>query len=69
MKLRLRSRKTDDAHPSAIDPLTAPARKKIVKRAPPRSANKRRRAADDDMGRDDGMDSDFEIDANESRDT
>lgn len=28
-------------------------RKKIVKRAPPRGANKRRRADDDDMGRDD----------------
>jgi len=57
MKLRLRSRKADGApsdHPLA-------ARKKIVKRAPPRGANKRRRALDDDMGRDDDVDSDLEI--------
>ncbi|KAK4162525.1 hypothetical protein QBC43DRAFT_321592 [Cladorrhinum sp. PSN259] len=49
LKLRLRSRKTDTAGHSA-DP-TAPARKRIVKRAPAppsRGPNKRRRAVEED---------------------
>ncbi|CAJ2513839.1 Uu.00g019580.m01.CDS01 [Anthostomella pinea] len=59
LKLRLRSRKQQDANGDAIP------RKKVVKRAaaPPRGANKRRRAADDDMGRDDDIDSDLEIES------
>ncbi|KAI1455993.1 hypothetical protein F4805DRAFT_434265 [Annulohypoxylon moriforme] len=57
LKLRLRSRKADtngDAIP----------RKKVVKKrsaAPPRGINKRSRAIEDDMGRDDDIDSDLEI--------
>jgi hypothetical protein len=52
LKLRLRSRtKPDNNSMSGSDHL-AP-RKKIVKRAPPRGLNKRRRSEDDDMGRDD----------------
>ncbi|XXG99242.1 hypothetical protein Hte_005579 [Hypoxylon texense] len=58
LKLRLRSRKAD-AGGEAIP------RKKVVKRpaAPPRGINKRRRAVEDDMGRDDDIDSDLEIGA------
>ena len=52
LKLRLRSRpkpnQQDELSSSALGP-----RKRIVKRAPPRGANKRRRADDDEMGRDD----------------
>lgn len=56
MKLRLRSHKTSDTGSglgiSTDNPVRA--RKKIVKRSvPARGPNKRRRAADDDMGRDD----------------
>ncbi|KAI0900025.1 hypothetical protein F4806DRAFT_276349 [Annulohypoxylon nitens] len=56
LKLRLRSRKSDsngDAVP----------RKRVVKRsaAPPRGVNKRSRSIEDDMGRDDDIDSDLEI--------
>ncbi|KAG4218412.1 hypothetical protein PC116_g33108, partial [Phytophthora cactorum] len=62
LKLRLRSRKADangDGHP----------RKRVVKRAaPPRGANKRRRAVEDDMGRDDDIDSDLEINGPENSD-
>ncbi|KAH9891379.1 hypothetical protein F4778DRAFT_751353 [Xylariomycetidae sp. FL2044] len=56
LKLRLRSRKSEPAG-------DAIPRKRVVKRsaAPPRGVNKRRRAADDDMGRDDDIDSDLEI--------
>ncbi len=46
MKLRLRSSK---AHSNG----ERLPRKKIIKRAPPRGINKRRRSVDDDMGRDD----------------
>ncbi|KAI1344638.1 hypothetical protein F5Y15DRAFT_367241 [Xylariaceae sp. FL0016] len=55
-KMRLRSRKQE------TNGETLP-RKKVVKRtiAPPRGINKRRRAADDDVGRDDDIDSDLEI--------
>ncbi len=59
MKLRLRSRKTEGAalseHPTA--------RKRIIKRAPPaRGPNKRRRSAEDEMGReDDDVESDLDI--------
>ncbi|KAI1634926.1 hypothetical protein F4809DRAFT_616170 [Biscogniauxia mediterranea] len=55
-KLRLRDRRRD------ADAEMIP-RKKVVKRstAPPRGVNKRRRAVDDDMGRDDDIDSDLEI--------
>jgi hypothetical protein len=57
MKLRLRTRKPDSNQ-------EVMGRKKIVKRAaPPRGVNKRRRAADDEMGRDDDIDSDLDIDA------
>ncbi|KAF7543616.1 hypothetical protein G7Z17_g10592 [Cylindrodendrum hubeiense] len=57
LKLRLRSRGKADARDDHLAP-----RKRITKRAPPRGANKRRRAADDDMGRhdsDSGSDSDM----------
>ncbi|KAI0478844.1 hypothetical protein GGR56DRAFT_632224 [Xylariaceae sp. FL0804] len=56
-KMRLRSRA-----PPANGDTTLP-RKKVLKRAvaPPRGANKRRRSIDDDMGRDDDIDSDLEI--------
>ncbi|KAI1106985.1 hypothetical protein F4804DRAFT_256562 [Jackrogersella minutella] len=60
LKLRLRSRKTDtngDVLP----------RKRVVKRsaAPPRGVNKRSRAIEDDMGREDDLDSDLEISGSE----
>lgn len=61
LKLRLRSRaKAQQNNDSAI------SRKRIVKRAPPRGISKRRRAIDDDMGRDDSeveqdVDSDLEL--------
>ncbi|KAI2636931.1 hypothetical protein GGS26DRAFT_546586 [Hypomontagnella submonticulosa] len=63
LKLRLRSRKSD-ANGEAIP------RKKVVKRsaAPPRGVNKRRRSVEDDMGRDDDIDSDLEIDGSENGD-
>lgn len=64
MKLRLRSRKPESSNSSAGDnPIVA--RKKIVKRAPPRGVNKRRRAIDDDMGRDDELETDHETDTDE----
>jgi hypothetical protein len=47
-KLRLRARKPDET----VSTMGMP-RKKITKRAPPRGINKRRRAIDDDMSRDD----------------
>lgn len=62
MKLRLRARKPDTS-PEMM------GRKKIVKRAvPARGPNKRRRSDDDDMGRDDDIDSDLDINASESAD-
>ncbi|KAI0152244.1 hypothetical protein F4776DRAFT_600758 [Hypoxylon sp. NC0597] len=63
LKLRLRSRKTD-TNGEAIQ------RKKVVKRsaAPPRGVNKRRRAVEDDMGRDDDIDSDLEIGSADNKD-
>ncbi|KAI2466806.1 hypothetical protein F4781DRAFT_335717 [Annulohypoxylon bovei var. microspora] len=56
LKLRLRSRKAD----TNGEPIP---RKRVVKRsaAPPRGINKRSRAVEDDMGRDDDIDSDLEI--------
>ncbi|KAH6649969.1 hypothetical protein F5144DRAFT_554849 [Chaetomium tenue] len=65
LKLRLRSRKTDSAAPTGDHGLT---RKRIVKRtasvaqqaAAPRGPNKRRRAADDELGRYNEDDSDME---------
>lgn len=56
LKMRLRSRKSE-ANGDVLP------RKKVVKRsvAPPRGVNKRRRAIDDDMGRDDESDSDLEF--------
>ncbi|KAI1325763.1 hypothetical protein F5Y16DRAFT_377120 [Xylariaceae sp. FL0255] len=56
IKMRLRSRKSD------INGDMIP-RKKIVKRrsAPARGINKRRREIDDDMGRDDDIDSELDI--------
>lgn len=65
MKLRLRSRKSEGAGSVAPDH-PAGTRKRIVKRAPPRGANKRRRALDDDMGRDDDIDSDLDIDTEDN---
>ncbi|KAK3695253.1 hypothetical protein B0T22DRAFT_99941 [Podospora appendiculata] len=64
MKLRLRARKMEAAAPEGDNPI----RKRIVKRpAPPaRGVNKRRRALDDDLGRDDGNDSDNDNDGAES---
>ena len=66
MKLRLRSRKSD-ANISGDHPITQ--RKRIVKRAPPRGLNKRRRAADDEMGRDDDdeLNSDLEFNAEDEK--
>ncbi|KAI1412140.1 hypothetical protein F5Y13DRAFT_163679 [Hypoxylon sp. FL1857] len=63
LKLRLRSRKAD-TNGEAIP------RKKVVKRsaAPPRGVNKRRRAVEDDMGRDDDIDSDLEIGGSDNKD-
>jgi len=56
LKLRLRSRKIDGTAPAA-NPDHGPVRKRIVKRSVPatRGVNKRRRALDDDMGRDDDV--------------
>lgn len=57
LKLRLRSRKTDNTAAGGNGADHGPPRKRIVKRsvAPPaRGPNKRRRPVDDDMGRDDG---------------
>jgi len=68
LKLRLRSRKTDG---TAATGDHGPARKRIVKRAAavaqqaPRGPNKRRRAADDDMGRYNEDDSDMEHEVQE----
>lgn len=60
LKLRLRSRKSE-ANSDGV------ARKRVVKRtAPARGINKRRRATEDDMGRDDDIDSDLDIDASEN---
>ncbi|OLN82055.1 hypothetical protein CCHL11_08688 [Colletotrichum chlorophyti] len=65
LKLRLRPR----AKPDGGDHMP---RKRITKRAPPRGVNKRRRAADDDMGRDEALltdedaESDLEISAHSS---
>jgi hypothetical protein len=57
IKMRLRSRATNNN--------SNQERLKIRKRtAPPRGANKRRRAIDDDMGRDDDVDSDLDISSN-----
>ncbi|PTB64166.1 hypothetical protein BBK36DRAFT_1124308 [Trichoderma citrinoviride] len=78
MKLRLRARpvsKTADG--KGGDETTPVARKRIARRAPPRGANKRRRADSDDMGRDDDycssssssssdMDTEAELDAAEA---
>ncbi|KAI1807175.1 hypothetical protein F4811DRAFT_507264 [Daldinia bambusicola] len=67
LKLRLRSRKA--AAGAADTNGDALPRKRVVKkRAPPRGANKRRRAVEDDMGRDDDIDSDLEISGSENGD-
>ncbi|KAH7160216.1 hypothetical protein B0J13DRAFT_617000 [Dactylonectria estremocensis] len=62
LKLRLRSRGQPDLRDDPLAP-----RKRITKRAPPRGANKRRRATEDDMGRyssdSDMQDSDLETDS------
>ncbi|KAM0248039.1 hypothetical protein ACHAQJ_009600 [Trichoderma viride] len=57
MKLRLRSRAVKSDNKGEETPVT---RRRIAKRAPPRGVNKRRRADDDDMGRDDESDMDTE---------
>lgn len=73
MKLRLRSHKPSDTTTglgiSADNPVKA--RKKVVKRsAPARGPNKRRRAAGDDMGRDDeDVESELDIVDSETPDT
>ena len=60
LKFRLRTRRSDLTSGSGAEhPLVT--RKRIVKRAPPRGPNKRRRAADDDTGRDDDADSDPDV--------
>lgn len=58
LKLRLRSRKTDNTAATSTGEQHGPARKRIVKRTAavaqqqaPRGANKRRRAVDDDLAR------------------
>ncbi|KAK0729400.1 hypothetical protein B0T21DRAFT_371002 [Apiosordaria backusii] len=67
LKLRLRSRKNDTtSSSSATDPPTGLPRKRIVKRTPAhpaRGPNKRRRAVDDDMGREEDVSSDVEQEA------
>ncbi|KAI1758772.1 hypothetical protein GGR53DRAFT_515949 [Hypoxylon sp. FL1150] len=65
LKLRLRSRKAADANGEAL-----PRKKKVVKRpvALPRGINKRRRAAEDDMGRDDDIGSDLEVGSSSDQD-
>ena len=63
IKLRLRSRKVDGVQGVAGSD-HGPVRKRIVKRsAPPRGVNKRRRALDDDMGRDDDGDGDVDAES------
>ncbi|EFQ29311.1 hypothetical protein CGRA01v4_05033 [Colletotrichum graminicola] len=60
LKLRLRSRAKQDGAPHNDHH----PRRRIAKRAPPRSVNKRRRAADDEMSRsdtDEDIESDLEI--------
>jgi hypothetical protein len=63
MKLRLRSHKNSE--PTGLGISTGEqvkTRRRIVKRAPARGVNKRRRAADDDMGREDeDVESDADI--------
>lgn len=57
LKLRLRSHKTENTGLGLAGGDRPITRKRIVKRsAPPRGLNKRRRAVDDDMGRDDDDD-------------
>ncbi|KAM0282480.1 hypothetical protein ACHAQH_002994 [Verticillium albo-atrum] len=70
LKLRLRPRAPRPDNSSAPD---SRPRKKIVKRAPPRGANKRRRGADDDLGRmdltsDDDSDHHVEVDSESDAD-
>lgn len=68
MKLRLRSHRAAETTGLGISTADHPkVRKKVVKRsAPARGPNKRRRAVDDDMGRDDeDVDSDLDILSNE----
>ncbi|KAL9946761.1 hypothetical protein D7B24_008381 [Verticillium nonalfalfae] len=70
IKLRLRPRAPRPDNSSAPD---SRPRKKIVKRAPPRGANKRRRGADDDLGRmdltsDDDSDNQIEADSESDAD-
>lgn len=61
LKLRLRSHKTESAGLGVTAGDRPITRKRIIKRSvPARGQNKRRRALDDDMGRDDGEESDFE---------
>ncbi|OHE97836.1 hypothetical protein CORC01_06871 [Colletotrichum orchidophilum] len=59
LKLRLRSRAKQDG---TINNDHLP-RKRIVKRAPPRGVNKRRRAADDETGRDDAFLTDEDVES------
>jgi hypothetical protein len=70
MKLRLRSHKTCDGAAGLGISTDKPvkARKKVVKRsAPTRGLNKRRRTAEDDMGRaDEDVDSDLDIEDSEA---
>ncbi|KAL0939349.1 DNA-binding protein [Colletotrichum truncatum] len=61
LKLRLRPR-TKPASDANLNNDHLP-RKRIAKRAPPRGVNKRRRAADDDMGRDDALLTDEDVDS------
>jgi len=61
LKLRLRSR----AKPEGSNDYALP-RKRIVKRQPPRGVNKRRRGVDDDMGRCDVDNDEFESDLESS---
>ncbi|KAK4673493.1 hypothetical protein QC763_112500 [Podospora pseudopauciseta] len=69
LKLRLRSRKNDTpSSSSATDPTTVPPRKRIAKRTPvhpSRGPNKRRRAVDDGLGREEDTSSDVEPEAEE----
>jgi hypothetical protein len=66
MKLRLRPRSKSDRHNDEQNVGALGPKKRIVKRAPPRGANKRRRSVDDDMGREDSDFSESEAGASDT---
>jgi hypothetical protein len=66
MKLRLRPRSKADRQNDEQSTGTLGPKRRIVKRAPPRGANKRRRSEDDDMGREDSDDSEIDGSASDT---